>query len=299
MPNPSVERIQLGDLTCWRARYANNELLISQQGAQILSYTEAGKPLIWLSDQATYKKGQPVRGGVPICWPWFANLQHNPTQVQNMHSTPTAAPAHGLLRGVDWHLQGIQCEDDKIQFDFVFNTADTPQPDWPHAAEIHFRVRLDERLHMELTTRNLGRNDLSYSQALHTYFAVSDIRQVHVDGLQGCHYLDCLDGWAQKTLIDLQTFNGETDRVYLETPDTLSIIDKSWNRRIHLQSSGSRSAVVWNPWTDKSLRLSQFAADAWQGMLCIEHANAADDARVLSFGEQHSLSAIIWSDSAI
>ena len=297
MARSHVERLELDELTGWRARYAGSELLISQQGAQILSYQEDDQPpLIWLSEQAAYKRGQGIRGGVPVCWPWFGNLQCNPQAVQAMHRQPAHAPAHGLVRGLDWQLQGIDSNEDGICLDFVFNTADQPLADWPHAAELHLRIRLDGRLHLELTSRNLGDTPLTISQALHSYFAVSDIRQVSVEGLHGCRYIETLEDWQQRQQEGPLQFNGETDRIYLDTPASLSILDPAWQRRIQLHSRGSQSAVLWNPWIDKAQRLSQFAADAWQGMLCIEHANVMDDIRLLAAGAQHQLNVSIWAE---
>lgn len=296
MARSHVERLELDELTCWRVRYEACELLISQQGAQILSYQEDQQPpLIWLSEQAAYQRGQSVRGGVPICWPWFGNLQRNPQAVQAMHLQPDTAPAHGLVRSLDWQLRGIDSLDDGIQLDFVFNSATQPLADWPHAAELHLRIRLDGRLHIELHSRNLGDTPLAISQALHSYFAVSHIRQIEVEGLHGCRYIETLEDWQQRQQDGALHFAGETDRIYLDTPAQLSILDRAWQRRIHLHSSGSNSAVLWNPWIDKAQRLSQFAADAWQGMLCIEHANVMDDIRVLAAGEQHQLSVSISS----
>jgi glucose-6-phosphate 1-epimerase len=297
MARSHVERLELDELSCWRVRYGTGELLISQQGAQILSYQEDHQPpLIWLSEQAAYRRGQGVRGGVPICWPWFGNLQRNPQAVQAMHLQPDAAPAHGLVRNLDWQLQGIDSHDDGIHLDFVFNSATQPLPDWPHTAELRLRIRLDERLHIQLSSRNLGDTPLAISQALHSYFAVSDIRQVEVEGLHGCRYIETLENWQQRQQDGLLQFRGETDRIYLDTPAQLSILDRAWQRRIHLSSNGSNSAVLWNPWIDKAQRLSQFAADAWQGMLCIEHANVMDDSRVLAAGEHHQLDLSLWAE---
>ena len=297
MARSHVERLELNELTCWRARVDARELLISQQGAQILSYQEDDKPpLIWLSEQAAYKRGQGVRGGVPVCWPWFGNLQRNPQAVQAMHLQPAAAPAHGLVRNLDWQLQGIDSRDDGIHLEFVYNSATQPLTDWPHAAELRLSIRLDERLHIQLSSRNLGDTPLTISQALHSYFAVSDIRNVALEGLHGCRYIETLEDWQQRQQDGLLQFSGETDRIYQGTPAQLSILDRAWQRRIQLHSSGSNSAVLWNPWIDKAQRLSQFAADAWHGMLCIEHANVLDDIRVLAPGEQHQLDLSLWSE---
>lgn len=297
MVRSDVERLELDELTCWRVRYGANELLISQQGAQILSYQHDDQPpLIWLSEQAAYKRGHGVRGGVPVCWPWFGNLLRNPQAVQTMYRQPEAAPAHGLVRALDWQLQGIDCRDDGIALEFAYNSSSQPLVDWPHAAELRLCIQLDERLQIKLGTRNLGETALSISQALHSYFAVSDIRDVTVEGLHCCRYIETLEDWQQREQTGALHFNGETDRIYLNTPEHLSILDPAWQRRIHLLSSGSQSAVVWNPWTDKAQRLSQFAHDAWQGMLCIEHANVMEDVRTLAPGEQHWLGVSLWAD---
>ena len=297
MARSHVERLELDELTCWRARVGTRELLISQQGAQVLSYQEDDQPpLIWLSEQAAYKRGQGVRGGVPVCWPWFGGLQRNPQTVQAMHLQPAAAPAHGLVRNLDWQLQGIDSRDDGVQIEFVYNSAAQPLTDWPHAAELRLSIRLDERLHIQLNSRNLGDTPLAISQALHSYFAVSDIRNVAVEGLHGCRYIETLEDWQQRQQDGLLQFSGETDRIYQGTPAQLSILDRAWQRRIQLHSSGSNSAVLWNPWIDKAQRLSQFAADAWPGMLCIEHANVLDDIRVLAAGEQHQLDLSLWAE---
>ncbi|MDX1298525.1 MAG: D-hexose-6-phosphate mutarotase [Pseudomonas sp.] len=296
MARSHVERLELDELTCWRVRYGASELLISQQGAQILSYQEDGQPpLIWLSEQAAYRRGQGVRGGVPVCWPWFGNLQRNPQAVQDMHTQPTTAPAHGLVRSIDWQLQGIDSQEHGICLDFAFNTRNQPLTDWPHAAELRLRIRLDGRLHVELSSHNLGGTPLAISQALHSYFAVSDIRHVSVEGLHGCRYLETLEDWQTRQQHGALNFSGETDRIYLDTPAQLSILDRTWQRRIQLHSSGSKSAVLWNPWIDKAQRLSQFSRDAWQGMLCIEHANVMDDVCLLAAGEQRQLSVTISS----
>ncbi|HBX56695.1 D-hexose-6-phosphate mutarotase [Pseudomonas sp. UBA2684] len=300
MATSHVERIELDGLTCWRVRHADAELLIAQQGAQLLSYQRDNQPpLIWLSEQAAYQRGQSVRGGVPVCWPWFGDLQRNPAAVQAMHRQPTQAPAHGLVRGIDWQLRGIDSQDDGVNLEFTYNSTEQALPDWPHAAELSLRIRLDSHLNLDLCSRNLGTTALAISQALHSYFAVSDIRQVHVEGLEGCRYIETLENWQTRQQSGPLGFQGETDRIYLETPAHMSILDPAWQRRILLRSSGSGSAVLWNPWIAKAQRLSQFADTAWQRMLCIEHANVLDDTLLLAPGSQHTLSVSLWSEPVL
>ncbi|MCU1718957.1 D-hexose-6-phosphate mutarotase [Pseudomonas sp. 5P_3.1_Bac2] len=298
MSGPQVEAIQLHELACWRVRVAGSELLITQQGAQILSYrqSQSQPPVIWLSPQAAYERGQGVRGGVPVCWPWFGALQGNPQAVQAMVTPGQEAPFHGLVRTLDWQLGEIEEQADSVLLQFSFNSQTQPLAIWPHAAELTLRVRLSaEHLSIELITRNLGTTTLAISQALHTYFAVSDIRQVSIEGLEGCEYVDTLADWQifeQQGAVD---FTGETDRIYQNTPAQLHIVDAAWNRKISLVSRASASAIVWNPWIEKAKRLSQFAYNDWQGMLCIEHANVLKDVQKLVPGAEHCLALEISS----
>lgn len=297
--SPQVERIEMDELVCWRVRTNSAELLVAQQGAQVLSYQRDGAPpLIWLSEQAEFKQGQSVRGGIPVCWPWFGDLKRNPQAVQAMHQGGPLTPAHGLVRALDWELQKVDSQAQEVHLALRCTAAEQGLPGWPHSVELTLDIRLGETLQLQLGSRNLGAEPVTISQALHSYFAVGDVRQVSVEGLDQCRYVDALEEeWrAQRHSGELQ-IAGETDRLYLDLPPRLSILDPRWQRRIVLEASGSRSAVLWNPWVDKAKRLSQFAEDAWQGMLCIETANVLDDLVVLQPGEQHRLGVSLWSEA--
>lgn len=297
MSTAQVERVELDQLTCWRIRAAGSELLVAQQGAQILSYQQGEQPpLIWLSPDAAYQRGQSVRGGVPVCWPWFGDLRRNPQAVQ-AHYHEEQAPAHGLVRALDWELLGIDEEDSAVTLRFAYDTRNQPLEGWPRDASLTFVVRLAGDLSMSLETHNRGDTPLTLSQALHSYFAVSDVRQVHVEGLQGCRYIDTLQDWQELRQQSELGFGSETDRIYLDTPARLSIVDPGWGRRIHLDARGSRSAVLWNPWIDKAGRLSQFPDDAWQDMLCIETANLLEDVVQVKPDERHRLELRLSSES--
>lgn len=289
MSTAQVERVELDQLVCWRIRAAGSELLVAQQGAQILSYQQGEQPpLIWLSPDAAYQRGQSVRGGVPVCWPWFGDLRRNPHAVQ-AHYHLEQAPAHGLVRALDWELLGIDEEDEAVTLRFAYDTRTQPLEGWPRDVGLTFVVRLADDLGMSLETHNRGTEPLTLSQALHSYFAVSDVRQVSVEGLQGCRYIDSLQDWQELRQQEALLFDAETDRIYFDTAARLSIVDPGWGRRIHLDARGSRSAVLWNPWVDKAKRLSQFPDEAWQNMLCIETANVLEDIVQLKADERHRL----------
>lgn len=296
MSTPNVEAMKLDELNCWRIRHGQAELLVAQQGAQILSYQLAGQPpLIWLNDEAVFKTGKSIRAGVPVCWPWFGNLARNPQSVQAMRSSQEPATAHGFVRAMDWELAGIETEGESLKVEFALPNPDGGFPGWRHEVDLKLSIRLDEQLHIGLTSHNRGNSSVTISQALHSYFAVSDVRTVHVEGLDGLNYVETLDAWKTvKQIGDLQ-FTGETDRIYLDTPQTLSIVDPAWERRIELRSSGSRSAVIWNPWVERAAAFSDMADDGWQRMLCIETANVMDDVVVLAPGSSHTLGVNIAS----
>ena len=293
---PSIEPIQLGALNAWRVRRGQQELIIAEQGAQILRYQQDEHALLWLSEEAAFNPKQGVRGGAPICWPWFGDLKRNPQALQAQHQSLAQAPFHGAARTLDWTLEYAQIEGSSAVLRLSLNSQEQPIADWPYQAKISCEIRLDERLQITLSNHNLGQTPLAISQALHSYFAVSDIRQVAVQGLDGCRYIETLEDWQMRQQQGALRFAGETDRIYLDVPNTLRLEDAGWQRTICLEATGSRSAVLWNPWIDKAQRLSDFAADAWQRMLCIETANIWDDCLELAPGASHSLHLSLWSE---
>lgn len=296
MPTPHVETVKLDELNCWRIRHGQAELLVAQQGAHILSYQLAGQPpLIWLNDEAVFKTGKSIRAGVPVCWPWFGNFARNPQSVQAMRQGGEPAAAHGLVRATDWELLGIETEGESLLVELQLPIPEGGLPGWPHQVELKLGIRLDEQLHISLTSRNLGSDTVSISQALHSYFAVSDVRTVHVEGLDGLSYIETLDDWKTLQQSGDLHFTGETDRIYLDPPPRLSIVDPAWERRIQLTSSGSRSAVIWNPWIARAEQFSDMANDGWQRMLCIETANVMDDVVHLAPGASHTLGVSVTS----
>ena len=287
---------QHGELSCWRISSAHADLLIAQQGAQILSYQRIGEPpLLWLSDQAIFRQGKSVRAGVPVCWPWFGNLQRNPASVKAMYQGEQA-PAHGLARSRDWQLLGIEEAGSTLRIEFELPEAQGALPGWPHNVELKLLMVLGDDLELTLTSRNLGDAPVTISQALHSYFAVSDVRQARVEGVEGLAYIETLADWQQRQQQGPLGFAGETDRIYLATPAQLSIVDPHWQRRITLTCSGSRSAVIWNPWTERAKELPDMADDGWQRMLCIETANVWDDVATIAPGASSVLQVRIGSE---
>ena len=296
MSTPNVEAVKLDELNCWRIRHGQAELLVAQQGAHILSYQLAGQPpLIWLNDEAVFKTGKSIRAGVPVCWPWFGNFARNPQSVQAMRTSNEAPSAHGFVRAMDWELGGIEAEGESLKVEFLLPYPEGGFPGWPHQVDLTLSIRLDEQLHIQLTSHNRGAETVSISQALHSYFAISDVRDVHVEGVDGLSYIETLEDWKTKQQCGDLHFTGETDRIYLDVPPQLSIVDPAWERRIVLTSTGSRTAVIWNPWIDRAAAFSDMADDGWQRMLCIETANVMGDVVNLKPGASHMLGVSVGS----
>jgi glucose-6-phosphate 1-epimerase len=298
MPTPHVDSIQLGELNCWRIRHGQAELVVAQQGAHIISYQIDGdQPLIWSNPGAVFKQGKAIRGGMPICWPWFGNFQRNPQAVQDMRQSSEPANAHGEVRAIDWELMGMGEDGDALIVEFIQPKAEGHLPGWAHTVGLKLQIRMDAALNVSLVSFNAGPEDVTLSQALHSYFAVSDIKQVSIEGLDGVTYLNTLESWEQQNIqVGDITFTGETDRIYQGTPDLTSIIDPEWKRRIQIQTIGSNSSVVWNPWIEKTKTLGDMEADGWQNMVCVETANVMGDIVTLKPGDMHMMSVSIWAE---
>lgn len=293
-PVCTATREMRGELAVWHLRCGQRYAWVAEQGAQVLAYGREGQaPVVWLSEHAEYRAGVAVRGGVPVCWPWFGDLDRNPEAVRrDWQRAGAPAPAHGFARVQTWQASasGADAQGAWLQLRLPRNR-DEP---WPHAVEPEIRIHLGERLHIALSSRNAGDAPVALSQALHTYLAVSDVRQAEVHGLDGAPYVDTLRQWQRETQQGAIRFEGEVDRIYLRVPPRLDVADPPAGRRLCLHAEGSRSAVVWNPHVEKSRRLSQFAPDAWLGMLCVETANVLEDIVTLAPGASHTVALSLW-----
>jgi glucose-6-phosphate 1-epimerase len=242
-----------------------------------------------------FKAGKSIRAGVPVCWPWFGVFERNPQSIKAMRVSDEPAQAHGFVRAMDWELGGIEAEDHGVKVEFKLPYPEGGFPGWPHEVDLTLTLHLNDQLHISLTSHNRGAEDVSISQALHTYFAVSDVRNVHVDGVDGLDYIETLDDWKTHGQKGDLHFAGETDRIYVNAPSQLSIVDPTWERRIVLSATGSRTAVIWNPWIDRAAAFSDMDNDGWQRMLCIETANVMGDVVNLASGASHTMGVSVAS----
>ncbi len=254
---------------------------VSLYGGHVLDYRPTGHlPVLFTSKQAVYEPGKPIRGGIPVCWPWFGPCQDK------------AQPQHGFARTLQWGLQATEYTADVTELRLTLSDSEQTRRTWPYAFDLTLRIWLDQSLNLALTTVNRDTRSFTLTQAFHPYFRVRQIMDATVHGLDNAPYSDLVTGLTatQKGLVNIRS---ETDRVY--TPAELACVlhDPAIGRAIALTYSGAKRLVIWNPWIDKARTLSDFGDDEYTRMLCIEPANTADDAVTLAPGEQHTLSLAI------
>jgi len=253
---------------------------IALQGAHVMTWQPNNQPpVVWLSKGAKFAPGKSIRGGVPLCWPWFGP-----------HASESAYPGHGFARTIPWALlSALKLPDGRVRLEFEPILNDTAHLQWPYPATVRNSIIVGQALEIDLTTSNTGGTRFELGQALHTYFEIGDIGQISVVGLAGCEYIDKVDGASRKKQAGTVTFNGETDRIYLDTAGWCEIHDPQLKRRIVITSTGSRSTVVWNPGAEKAEKMGDFGTDGWRATVCVESANAAKDVLTLAPGESHRL----------
>ncbi|MGH1485820.1 MAG: D-hexose-6-phosphate mutarotase [Cellvibrionaceae bacterium] len=262
------------------------------QGAQVSRYQRKGeRPIIWLSQQCDYKEGTPLRGGIPICWPWFGDLDKNPEYLQKQFTPAfvTTAPAHGFVRNQVWDVKNISIPSDNLTIiELSYIISEGAEPLWPFATELVYTIEVGQHLSTSLSVNNISQQAFTFSGALHSYFVVDSINNTFVNGFDGLSYVDALNNWEASQQEGDIDFDQEVDRIYQSSPKIITLIDGQ--RKIKLTNGGSKSTVVWNPWKDKAKRLSQFADDDYKTMVCIETANALDDVITLEPNERAWLS---------
>jgi glucose-6-phosphate 1-epimerase len=258
-----------GGLPFIEVRNDQASALISTYAGQVLAFQPQGvaDDLFFLSEKAFFQQGKAIKGGVPICWPWFGPDPEG-----------LGRPAHGFVRNRQWNVIAVEAVS-SAETKLVLGLRDTPETReiWPFAFELLLEINVGSTLGLTLITRNLGDQAFELTQALHTYFQVGDINQVKVRGLEAKDYLDKVDEGQRKTQSGAVIIDGEVDRIYLDVDQELTIEDPGLQRVIRIASSGSKTAVVWNPWSHISAQMADLNDEDYRNLLCVETANAAQE----------------------
>lgn len=246
--------------------------LISLYGGQILSFKphNAAYDLLFLSENAIYKEGKAIRGGIPICWPWFGAHPFSP-DIGN----------HGFARNHWWEVVSTSTlanDATQIHLRLVGMTSD--KKIWPAKSRLELKATFDNMLSLELTTFNPGLRRFAITQALHAYFNVGNIREITILGLENTEYFDKLEHNAQKLQTEPVKITEETDRIYTDAQKTVIIDDPVFKRQILINSSNTKTAIVWNPWLEQSAKMNDLAADDYQHFVCVEAGNVAESINI-------------------
>lgn len=269
-----------GDIQLVEIHNQFGSALISLQGAHVLSWIPEGEEdVIWLSKDAKFAAGKSVRGGIPICWPWFG-----------AHESNADYPAHGFARTTDWQVMKTEALDNgNTRITFTTQPQNGNEEMWPAETSVQYQITVGKKLEMELITHNNGSKPILISQALHTYFKVADVSKASLHGLDDTDYLDKLEGFKRKVQHGPVTIDEEVDRIYIDTARACVIEDKVLKRNIVINKCGSHSTVVWNPWQETADKMGDLGKDGYKKMLCVESSNAAEDVITIEPGKVHQL----------
>jgi glucose-6-phosphate 1-epimerase len=252
---------------------------VSLYGAQVLSWRPTGHEEVpFLSEQSRFESGHAIRGGIPVCFPWFRAKADN-----------SKAPSHGFVRTREWRLDGLRADDDgSVTLVCVTSSDDSTRALWPCDFLIAYRIRIAATLRLELSVMNRGTGPLRFEEALHTYFRIGDIHQARLRGLDAVTYLDNTDGNKSKRQDGPLALTGPTDNAYTaEGP--AEILDPVLRRRLRTEKLHSSTTIVWNPWQTGAAALTDLRNDEWPQMLCVEAGNILNAAVVLAPGEEHTM----------
>jgi len=285
IPGVTVFENGSGDLLRLAIHSPLAEAHIYLHGAHVSHFQPRGaQPVLFMSRKSLFAPDKPIRGGVPLVFPWFGPRAGQPD-----------APAHGFARLAEWQVESLAIDGDEV-VTVVLALAATRQTRalWPHDFALRYRVAVGRTLTMTLEVENTGAEPFSFENALHTYFLVGDVRETATTGLEDAEFLDKTDGFQRKKQgRDPIRITQETDRIFENTRKTCVLDDVKMRRRLTVAKSGSQTTVVWNPWTAKAAAMTDFGHDEWPQMLCIETANAGANAITLAPGETHAMRAVV------
>jgi len=272
-----------GELPMLEVVTASSTAAIYKHGAHVTHFQKRNQPpLLFLSTCSRFANDQPIRGGIPVIFPWFGPRE--------------GMGQHGFVRTKSWELKGVApAPDGSVTVQFQL-------PEYPEASAFpafsaDFTVIVNEALNLELKITNNSKDEiLNFENCLHTYFDVGDISTVSISGLKGVDYLDKTANFAAKTETnDSIRISSEVDRIYLNTTGAVENLDPTLKRTIRVEKHGSLSTVVWNPWIAKSQQMPDFGNDEYQRMVCVESGNVGSNQIKLPPGESSTLTVKLTS----
>lgn len=289
MDNTFTEFTGAGNLPF--VRIANQAAVaeICLMGGHITSYVPQNQQeLFFISEKSNFKAGMPIRGGVPLCWPWFGAPAPELQCDQILH---------GFARQSMWSIaKTTPISDEESAIVLVLKSTPESMQLWAHSFYLELEVVVGKKLQIRLATTNTGNTTFTYSQALHHYFNIGDIHQLRVVGFDGLSFFDkapMATPPVENPQVGDITFRCETDRIYHHHTADAVIVDPVLQRQIRISKANSDTSVVWNPWIAKAQRMADFGDEEYLRMVCVESGNVTYDSRTLAPGEKHTLEATI------
>lgn len=262
---------------------------ITTHGASILSFKPKGaEDLLWVSPTAVYNGEKPIRGGIPICWPWFGGAKEE------------GLPAHGFVRNAVWHLDHVaKMESGVTEVVLTIDSSEETRKVWPHNFHLELRIEVGEKLAVSLTTTNKNDYDIEITEALHTYFNIKDATGLSISGLENSTQYDTLQTpHAVSKQTGTITLNPPMDSVFVNQTTDITIQDSGNNRNILIEKQQASSTVVWNPGPEIVQGFADIPDQAWSDFVCVEAGNVFENAVVIPAGEKHALRMMLSNQSS-
>ncbi|KEI71103.1 D-hexose-6-phosphate mutarotase [Endozoicomonas elysicola] len=284
--SPSIARYNMNGLAILKVQSPKCEAAISLHGGHLFQFKPTGEQdVIWLSNKAIFSEEKAIRGGVPVCWPWFGQV---------------GSPSHGFARTSNWQLLDHEENEQAVTIRLKLSASKQTRVVWPHDFSAVLTFTLGETLRINLEMINTGETPWQWSGALHTYFAIAEATETWITGA-GTSYIDSLKNDLPCETTEALIINQSIDRIYTTPEETISIHDQGNQRTINVLNRGHNSAVIWNPWKDLSRSMGDMSDDGYETMVCVEATQYAKDlasGSLLMPGEKQSLSTEITVTSA-
>lgn len=249
-----INKVQIDELPVLVIKHPTCQAAIALQGAHLLFWQPTAQelannaPVLWLSDKSQFKSGVAIRGGVPICWPWFGTV---------------SSPSHGFARNLEWTLTAHKESEQGVEISLSLQDSPATKAYWPHAFKVEVTIKLGTTCEINLSSFG----DYSITSALHTYFGISDIDAITVTGL-GNDYIERLAQENLPKIVGEMTFDQEVDRIYTHPEDVAYIKDQ--NRTIKITHYNHSDVVTWSPWIDRAKSIADLDDESYKTFVCVE-----------------------------
>ncbi len=252
-------------------------------GAHLTHWQPVGhKPVLFTSRRSEFVPGKAIRGGVPMIFPWFG-ARHD----------GKPGPSHGFARTQEWTLAFAAVAGEDVHLTFTLGPTELSRSLGYDRFQLAFLLTIGRTLTMQLTVGNEAETPLVFEEALHTYYAVGNIHETRITGLEDTHYLDKMENQQEKVQEGSITIIGPTDRVYLNTAATCVVHDAAGGREISVEKTNSNTTVVWNPWESGAAKLADMEPEEWRGFVAVETVNSAVNAVTLAPGASHTMRTVV------